>query len=219
MANLYVCVSSCYISLHRGCVLFCALFLPPFENAFIGSSVSLARLHTSLAFLMSPDWKDYHSDIFLWKSFVGCTLWPFPHSAISASKIGAYNWSGDWIWQFTNMFLWFYTVVMFALGLDQEKGHHPPFHLPSWFEDNSSIQEKKGKSRVLTEEMAPGLPLQTVWQFSYTFLSRCQRFRFSSLQLQTLKRFSWSLGCAQWKDGDFLIVHRPLSTCFAKIME
>lgn len=41
--------------------------------------------------------------------------------------------------------------------------------------------------------MAPGLLLQTVWQFSYTFLSRCQRFRFSSLQFQTLKRFSWSL--------------------------
>lgn len=58
--------------------------------------------------------------------------------------------------------------------------------------------------------MAPGLLLQTVWQFSYTFPSHCQRFRFSSFQFQTLKRFSWSLGCAHWKDGDFLIVQISL---------
>lgn len=186
------------------CVLFCALFPPPFENAFIGSSVSLAMLHISLAFMMSPDWKDYHSDTFLWQSFVGCTLWPFPHSAISASKIGAYNWSGDWIWPFTNMFLWFYTVVMIALWFRPRKRTSPPFSFTFlvWGQFFYTGEERE-ILHVLTEEMAPGLPLQTVWQFSYIFLSHCQRFRFSSLQFQTLKKFSWSLGCTQWKDGDF----------------
>lgn len=180
-----------------------------------------------LAFMISPDLKDCITVICVCGDLI-CWLyiWSFPHTATAVfPKIGSYNWSGDWSLSFINMCLFeFYSVVVIALWFRPRKRKILPFHV--FLGLRTSLLQGRGKGNVsylnCSELMALVSPLQTCGN-SHThssLLRYCQRFGFSSLQFHSsiVKRFSWSLGYAQWKDGDFLTVHRPLYTCFAKII-
>lgn len=202
-------LSSCLISLHTGCMCAVSFSLPRLEMHSSGPlCVPLvdATLIVCSAFMMSPDLKDYQWYIFVVISFVGCTLWPFRHSAIAASPKIAQNWSGDWVTIHWHMFLW----ILFS-GYDcslvwTTKKEITPLFIYSLVWGQFFCQgEEREVLHVLTEMNCSWFTTPNLTAtHTHILSSHCRRFKFSSLQFHSsIEKVLMELGVPREKMGTF----------------